>query len=130
MAAKLPQAFPGGRLEVQHMEWFRDLQQLDFRFGGEETRSPDPDNPAWMSRVLGLRQHVTWSMPMRPQDRFAFEARDQPWQPGWGVPQTTPWIEGLWMVRQGKFPEGDVLNYGIDNLVKEKHPPSVSFRGK
>jgi hypothetical protein len=70
-----------------------------------------------MTRVLGLKQHVTWGKPMRAQDRFAFEARDQPWQRDWGVPKARPWIEGLWFVRNGEFPEGDELTFGIDNLL-------------
>ena len=114
---QLPRPFPGGREEVQHVRWFRDLKGLDFSFSGEETSAPDPSNPKWMTRVLGLKQHVTWGKPMRAQDRFAFEARDQPWQPDWGVPKARPWIEGLWFVRNGEFPEGDELTFGIDNLT-------------
>jgi hypothetical protein len=51
---------------------------------------------------------------MQSNDVFAFEARDQPWQPDWGVPETTPWIEGLWFIRIG-FLERDELTYGIEN---------------
>ncbi len=69
-----------------------------------------------MTRVLGLKQHVIWAVPMRPQDRFAFEARDVPWQPDWGVPQTTPWIEGQWFVRDLSMVEGDTLIWGFDNF--------------
>lgn len=113
---QLPLPFSGGREEVQFVRWFRDLKGLNFLFSGEETSAPDPSNPEWMTRVLGLKQHVTWGRPMRTQDRFAFEARDQPWQPDWDVPKARPWIEGLWFVRIGEFPEGDELTYGIDNL--------------
>ena len=83
---QLLRPFPGGREEVQRVRWFRDLKGLDFSFSGEETSAPDPSNPEWMTRVLGLKQHVTWGKPMRAQDRFAFEARNQPWRPDWGVP--------------------------------------------
>lgn len=115
-ADKLPQSFPGSRLEVQLVRWYRNQRKLDFKFSGRETTKPDPSNPSWMTRVLGLEQHVTWGKPMRPQDHFAFEARDQPWQPDWKVPQTTPWIEGLWFIRNGPFLDGDQLTYGITNL--------------
>ncbi len=53
---------------------------------------------------------------MRDRDKFAFEARDKPWQKTWGVPDTVPWIEGLWSVRQGSLLDGDRLSFGIDNL--------------
>ena len=115
---QLLRPFPGGREEVQRVRWFRDLKGLDFSFSGEETSAPDPSNPEWMTRVLGLKQHVTWGKPMRAQDRFAFEARNQPWQPDWGVPKARPWIEGLWFVRNGAFPEGNELTFGIDNLLE------------
>ena len=115
---QLPCSFPGGREEVQHVRWFRSLKDLNFFFSGEVTSAPDPSNPEWMTRVLGLKQHVIWGKPMRAQDRFAFEARDQPWQPDWGVPKVRPWIEGLWFVRNGAFPEGDELTFGIDNLLE------------
>lgn len=116
VAADLPTPMPGGRLAVQHMRWFKKLGQLDFHFSGVQTRAPDPNNPKWMSRVLGLKQHVTWGVPMRPQDKFGYEARDQPWKPQWRVPKTTPWIEGLWFVREDSFLEGDELTYAIDGM--------------
>jgi hypothetical protein len=54
---------------------------------------------------------------------FAFEARDEPWQPKWKVPKVTPWIEGLWFVRNNTlfgrdsaFVDGDELIYGITNV--------------
>ena len=116
VASRLPRPFPGGRLELQYMEWIEHAEELDFRFRGVETEAPDPANPWWMSRVLGLEQHVRWSHSLRPGDRFAFEARDQPWQPDWGVPATRPWIEGLWVVRAGGLLEGDELVYQIEEL--------------
>jgi hypothetical protein len=116
-AEELPRPFPGGREEVQHVRWFQGLRDLHFFFSGEETSASDSSNPEWMTRVLGLRQHVIWGKPMRAQDRFAFEARDQPWQPDWGVPKARPWIEGLWFVRNGNLPEGDELTFGIENLL-------------
>ncbi|MBA7669753.1 hypothetical protein ES703_77886 [subsurface metagenome] len=106
----------GGPLETQYVQWFSGLEDLNFTFSGEETAAPDPANPPWMTRVLGLKQHLVWGIPMRDQDLFAFEARDKPWQPTWDVPETVPWIEGLWFVRQGCLLEGDWLSYGIDNL--------------
>ena len=115
-AAKLPKPFPGGRVKAQHVEWFDDISPLDFRFSGNETAKPDPNNPAWMSRVLGLQQHATWTKPLREEDKFAFEARDQPWQRSWGVPEVTPWIEAIWVVRKGDFLDGDELIYRIDDL--------------
>ncbi|MBT3984283.1 MAG: hypothetical protein HOE90_23205 [Bacteriovoracaceae bacterium] len=115
-ATKLPRPFPGGRLKIQHMQWFKDIKKLDFHFSGVETKKRDPANPWWMSRVLGLKQHVSWKMKLRSQDRFAFEARDQPWQPHWKVPKTIPWIEGLWLVRRGLFPEGDEISFSISRI--------------
>ncbi len=112
----LPSPLPGGSLEAQHVQWFSGLEDLNFTFSGEETAAPDPANPKWMTRVLGLKQHVVWGVPMRDGDKFAFEARDKPWQRTWGVPEAVPWIEGLWFVRQGDLLEGDWLTYGIDNL--------------
>ncbi len=112
--ADLPRPFPGESLAAQHVEWFGPLDSQEFTFSGVETALPDPANPPWMSRVLGLQQHITWHSPMRPQDQFAFEARDVPWQSSWSVPEVTPWIEGLWFVRQGSFVDGDQLTYGID----------------
>ena len=61
-------------------------------------------------------EHVVWGVPMRDQNLFGFEARDKPWQATWGVPETVPWIEGLWFVREGSLIEGDWLLYGIDNV--------------
>lgn len=111
---KLPRPFPGGRLEIQYTEWFTNLNDLNFRFWGTETQESDPNNPKWMSRSLGLKQHVIWGKPMGPQDHFAFEARDQPWQPNWKVPQKTPWIEGLWFIRNKDF-QSDELTFGFEN---------------
>ena len=116
-ADKLPKPFPGRRLAVQHVEWFKNIRDLNFYFGGDETTAPDPKNPKWMGRVLGLKQHAIWGTPMRSVDAFAFEARDQPWQPDWGIPDARPWIEGLWFVRNGGVLEGDSLTFQIDNLV-------------
>ena len=115
-AEDLPQPLPGGSLEAQHVQWFSGLEDLNFTFSGEETDEPDPANPPWMTRVLGLKQHVVWGLPMRDQDKFAFEARDKPWQATWGIPESVPWIEGLWFVREGSLIEGDWLTFGIDNL--------------
>ena len=112
----LPTPFTGGPLKIQRLQWFSGLEDLNFSFSGEETAAPDPANPPWMTRVLGLKQRVVWGVPMRDQDRFAFEARDKPWQPTWDVPKTVPWIEGVWFVRNGSLLEGDWLSYGIDNL--------------
>jgi len=117
-AAKLDRPFPGGRLKVQHVSWFDDVPSLDFRFWGDETAEPDPNNPRWMSRVLGLRQRAIWTEPLRREDKFAFEARDQPWQKSWGMPEVTPWIEGLWVVRKGDFLEGDTLIFRIEDLYE------------
>jgi len=114
-AGGLPAPLKGGPLQVQHQRWFNNLKDLNFHFSGEATSAPDPANPAWMTRVLGLKQHVIWQTPMRDQDLFAFEARDVPWQPHWGTPATTPWFEGLWFVRQDTMIEGDTLLYGFDN---------------
>lgn len=119
--AQLPKPFPGDRLKVQHVEWHRDIKDRHFFFCGKATDRPDPNNPAFMTRVLGLKQHVYWKTPMRPQDSFAFEARSVPWQPDWGVPQATPWMEGLWFVRNETLLEDDELIYGITN-VKEYLP--------
>ncbi len=116
LAQNLPVPLPGGRVEVQHHEFIRDVVDLEFRLSGKATARPDPNNPDWMTRVLGLKQRVTWGKPMRPQDHFAYEARDVPWQPDWGVPETVPWIEGLWFIRNGPLVEGDRLSYTIDNL--------------
>ena len=110
----LPQPFPGGSLEVQHVQWYGPLSEQEFLFSGVETATADPANPAWMTRVLGLQQHITWHIPMRANDNFAFEARDRPWQPTWGIPEAIPWIEGLWFVRVDSFLDGDQLTYGID----------------
>lgn len=114
LAKDLPLPFPGARLKVQKVQRYRNLKELLFRFSGDETRRPDPKNPFWMGRVLGLKQEVTWGKPMRGRDSFAFEARDQPWQPTWRVPKTIPWFEGLWFIRQ-PFLEGDSLTYRIKN---------------
>ena len=111
----LSQPFPGGPLEVQYVEQFDQLDEQEFTFKGVETAMPDPANPSWMTRVLGLHQHITWHSAMRPGDQFSFEARDVPWQKTWDVPATTPWIEGLWFVRNGSFVDGDRLTYGIDD---------------
>jgi hypothetical protein len=116
VASALPEPFPGGSLELQYMEWLDDIEVLDFTFRGLETEAPDPANPWWMSRVLGLEQRVTWSKPLGPGDRFAFEARDRPWQPDWEVPATRPWIEGLGLVRPAGLVEGDELVYRIENF--------------
>ncbi len=110
----LPQPFPGGSLAVQHVQWYGPLGMQDFYFSGRETPEADANNPAWMTRVLGLKQHITWGVPMRPVDKFAFEARNVPWQPTWGTPETAPWIEGLWFARDTSFLEGDRLSYEID----------------
>ncbi len=111
----LPRPFPGGSLAVQHVQWYGQLDSQDFLFSGEATAEADPNNPAWMTRVLGLKQHISWDVPMRTGDKFAFEARDVPWQASWGIPESTPWIEGLWFVRNGSFLEGDQLSFGIDD---------------
>ena len=116
----LPSPFPGGPLEAQHVQWFSGLEDLNFAFSGQATDRPDPANPPWMSRVLGLKQHVFWGVPMRDQDKFGIEARDKPWQPTWDIPETIPWIEGLWFVRVGSLIEGDWLLYGIDNYEDYK----------
>lgn len=116
-AKDLSLPLPGGRVEVQHHKFIRDLKDLEFRFSGKATRQADANNPGWMTRVLGLQQRVTWGSPMRAQDHFAYEARDVPWQPDWKVPQTVPWIEGLWFIRNGTLIEGDRLTYSIDNLA-------------
>lgn len=108
---KLP--LPGTRLKVQKMQRYRNLKKLVFKFSGKETRQPDPNNPFWMGRVLGLKQEVTWGKPMRDKDSFAFEARDHPWQPDWKVPKTIPWFEGLHFVRK-PFLEGDSLTYRMN----------------
>jgi hypothetical protein len=108
--------FSGDSLQAQHVEWFNDLEDLNFVFSGDETEEPDPANPSWMTRVLGLQQHITWHVPMGDQDLFAFEARDRPWKEAWEVPATIPWIEGLWFVRPEGLVEGDALSYGIDNM--------------
>ena len=113
--AKLEKPFPGGRVKAQHVEMFDDIEPLDFRFDGDETPEADPANPEWMSRVLGLDQHVTWTKPLRDGDKFAFEARDQPWQEAWDMPEVTPWIEALWVIRKG-FLEGDELIYRVENF--------------
>ena len=115
LAKDLPLPFPGARLKVQKVQRYRNLEERVFRFSGDETRRPDPKNPFWMGRVLGLKQQVTWGKPMRGRDSFAFEARDQPWQPTWQVPKTIPWFEGLWFIRH-PFLEGDTLTYRIDNF--------------
>ena len=107
---------PGGREEVQHHEFIRNVNGPEYRISGQATNEPDPNNPSWMSRVLGLKQRVTWAKPMRPQDHFAYEIRDVPWQPGWGVPKTRPWVEGLWFIRNGEWVDGDRITYTIDNL--------------
>ena len=114
LAKDLPLPFPGTRLKVQKVQRYRNLKELVFRFSGDETLRPDSNNPFWMGRVLGLKQQVTWGKPMRGKDSFAFEARDQPWQPTWRVPKTIPWFEGLWFIRH-PFLEGDTLTYRIDN---------------
>jgi hypothetical protein len=111
----LPQPFPGRSLAVQHVQWFGQLPAQDFYFSGSKTATADANNPAWMTRVLGLKQHITWALPMRSTDKFAFEARDVPWQQTWGIPATRPWIEGLWFVRDGSFLEGDKFSYEIDD---------------
>jgi len=116
VASELPRPFPGGSREVQYMEWFDSIDELDFHFRGEETQGPDSSNPWWMSRVLGLEQRATWTKALRPGDRFAFEARDRPWQSNWDIPSTRPWIEGLWLIRQGGLLEGDELIYRIENF--------------
>jgi hypothetical protein len=115
---QLPQPFPGGKFEVQYVEFFNNLNSQKFVFMGQETFERDENNPEWMDRVLGLRQEVEWLKPMRSQDVFAFEARDVPWQRIWKIPKTTPWIEGLWFIRNESFFEGDELIYRIDNLEK------------
>ena len=84
--------------------------------GRSEVPNADGLRKRWMSRVLGLEQHVTWTKPLRAQDRFAFEARDRPWQPDWGIPKTRPWIEGLWVVRRGGMLEGDELIYRVEDF--------------
>jgi len=114
LAKDLPLPFPGTRLKVQKVQRYRNLKELVFTFSGDETARPDPKNPFWMGRVLGLKQQVTWGKPMRGKDSFGFEARDQPWQPTWRVPKTIPWFEGLWFIRH-PFLEGDSLTYRIDN---------------
>jgi len=114
--SKLKTPFPGGRVKAQHVEMFDNISPLDFTFSGNETAAPDPANPKWMSRVLGLEQHVVWTKPLRNGDKFAFEARDQPWQKDWGMPAVTPWIEALWVIRKGKFLEGDELVYRVENF--------------
>jgi hypothetical protein len=108
------------------MQRFRNLKDLVFKFSGDETQGADPNNPFWMGRVLGLKQEVTWGKPMREKDDFAFEARDQPWQPDWKVPRTIPWFEGLHFVRK-PFLEGDVLTYRIANYTKLRK--GVSTKG-
>ncbi len=115
-ASKLLKPFPGGRFELQHLEYFSDLDSQEFFFNGKETSVRDKNNPWWMGRVLGLKQFVEWKTRMRPQDVFVFEARDVPWQPSWKIPLVTPWIEGLWFIRNDSFVEGDELVYGITNL--------------
>ena len=109
---KLP--LPGKRLKVQKMQRFRNIKELVFKFSGKATSRPDPNNPFWMGRVLGLKQEVIWGKPMRDKDDFAYEARDQPWQPDWKVPKTIPWFEGLHFVRK-PFLEGDSLTYRMNN---------------
>ena len=113
LAKDFPLPLPGTRLKVQKMQRYRNLKKLVFKFSGKETRKPDPNNPFWMGRVLGLKQEVTWGKPMRDKDNFAFEARDQPWQPDWKVPKTIPWFEGLHFVRK-PFLEGDSLTYRMN----------------
>lgn len=113
----LPQPFPGGNLEVQHVQWYGPLAMPDFHFSGKRTVKADANNPAWMTRVLGLKQHITWGVPMRPVDKFAFEARNVPWQATWGMPETAPWIEGLWFARDKSFLDGDRLSYEIDDYA-------------
>ncbi|MHC4202198.1 MAG: hypothetical protein ACYSU0_19580, partial [Planctomycetota bacterium] len=115
LAKDLPLPFPGARLKVQKVQRYRNLKERVFRFSGDETSRPDPKNPFWMGRVLGMKQQVTWAKPMRGKDSFGFEARDQPWQPTWQVPSTIPWFEGLWFIRH-PFLEGDTLTYRIDNF--------------
>jgi len=114
-AAKLKTPFRGGRFQFQHIEKYDDIKALDFHFEGDETAEPDPGNPKWMTRVLGLDQHVTWSKSLRKGDKFAFEARDQPWQDTWDMPQVTPWIEGLWVIRDG-FLDGDEMTFRIEDF--------------
>ncbi len=114
LAKDLPLPFPGARLKVQKVGRYRNLKELTFRFSGDETARPDPNNPFWMGRVLGMKQEAVWGKPMRDKDSFAFEARDQPWQPTWAVPKTIPWFEGLWFTRH-PFLEGDTLTYRIAN---------------
>ncbi|MBN2127560.1 MAG: hypothetical protein JW703_04185, partial [Candidatus Diapherotrites archaeon] len=108
-AKNLSQPFPGKSLEVQHVEFFNNLNEQEFIFMGNETNERDENNPQWMTRVLGLKQHVSWTKKMRSNDVFAFEARTVPWQASWKIPETTPWIEGLWFIRNDSFLEGDSL---------------------
>ncbi len=104
----------GGRVEVQETRWWQNVKETSFSFAGYETEKPDPNNPSWMGRVLGMKQRITWLNPMQKTDWFVIEIRDQPWQPSWKVPATIPWIEGLWCIREPVL-DGDTLTYRVDN---------------
>jgi hypothetical protein len=110
VAKDFPLPLPGGRHKMQTVKSFRNLTDLTFKFSGAQTKKGDPKNPFWMGRILGIKQEVVWGKPMRGGDCFNFELRDQPWQPGWQVPSTIPWFEGMLFVRK-PFLEGDTLTY-------------------
>ena len=91
-------------------EWTGTEDQCLLGCANDHVANAFPDIP----QAFGLEQHVTWTKPLRAQDRFAFEARDRPWQPDWGIPKTRPWIEGLWVVRRGGMLDGDELIYRVE----------------
>ena len=72
-------------------------------FSREKTPRPTRQSEVENARPR-LKQQMVRGVSMRDRDKFAFEARDKPWQKTWGVPDTVPWIEGLWSVRQGSPP--------------------------
>lgn len=107
----------GKSLELQHLEFFSDVKDLQFYFNGTEGAEKDPNNPWWMGRYLGLKQYIKAEKPLRKLfgDRVSFEVRDVPWQATWKIPEKRPWFEGIWLERRGKLLEGDGIDYGITN---------------
>lgn len=116
-AASYSSPLPGKALELQKMEYYPDLANLEFHFHGPTSTAKDPNNPWWMGRYLSLRQYLKIDRPLRKifGDRLGVEIRDVPWQPDWKLPAVRPWIEGIWLERHDKFIEGDSLTYGIMN---------------
>ncbi len=116
-ASSYQSPLPGKSLELQKMEYYPDLTNLEFHFHGPTSEKKDPNNPWWMGRYLGLQQYLKIDRPLRQifGDRLGVEIRDVPWQPDWKLPAIRPWIEGIWLERNDKFIEGDSLTYGITN---------------